>query len=139
MTTMHAAPGCRGPGPRPVSSARVTRVRSESESGHTASGDHDLAQRDGLRVGDADAEVRSGADVRGRAPLFGERLEVEPGARLLDEVPPDRVERDGVGGDVHRLVGDDALRLRGERAAVRHELEAADGAEAHAGPQDVLR
>src|SRR5579864_7565832 len=58
---------------------------------------------------DAEAEVGGGLDVGRLASGVGERLQAELPAQLVDELPADRVHRDGVRRHVDGLVGLDHL------------------------------
>ena len=82
-----------------------------------ARSDRDFFELDLRAVVDAEAEVRRGLDVPRLAADFGQGLELEVGAVLLDDLPADRVDRDRIGRRRRRPRG--ASRTRGACRAGR--------------------
>src|SRR5687768_17437767 len=74
-------------------------------------------------VGDSEPEIGGGLDVARLTAFGGKRLELVLGAELLDELPADGVEGNGVGRREHGLVGRPVLGLLVERTTVVHDLE----------------
>src|ERR1019366_8746860 len=115
---------------------KSARISSLGIPGSAALEDH-VPKHDLAWIRDSDAKIGGGLDIEGSPALVGQGFQVEVGARFYDLGPADAVHRDGVSGDVDRLVRDHVFGVLVERAAVGHQLEAIEDAEAEAAPQHV--